>query len=219
MTLDGIRNPAGTMTVLPPEAIRHRETDHRVANSLQLISSLLSLQAKQAADASVRDALGAAVHRISAIGAVHKQLHQSGSLPSIDIARYLFDLADAIEQGVGNGSGRKQISAHVQGNMVSPDFAGMLGILVTELVINACKHAYAPDEPGDIDICLFFPKPREFRMEVRDYGGKANGYATAEPGGLGTRIIDALSCRLNATCAYQADDEGTRFLMHGPVLF
>src|SRR3546814_3343302 len=54
MTLDLIRDPAGTMTVLPPETITRREIDHRVANSLQLISSLLSLQAKQAADASVR---------------------------------------------------------------------------------------------------------------------------------------------------------------------
>src|SRR3546814_15298058 len=111
MTLDLIRDPAGTMTVLPPETITRREIDHRVANSLQLISSLLSLQAKQADDASVRDALGAAVHRIAAVSAIHKQLHQSGSHRSIDIACYLFDMADIIAPGFGGWPGRKQLNA------------------------------------------------------------------------------------------------------------
>lgn len=218
MTADVIREPAGIVTVLQPETLSRKEVDHRVANSLQLISSLLSLQARQAADPSVRDALGAAVHRIGAVGAVHKLLHRSSLPHSIDIARYLFDLADTIEQGFGSGLGRKQISAHVQGNIVSPDFASVLGILVTELVINACKHAYAPDEPGDIEICLFFPSQSEFLMEVRDYGGKTDRRVAGQPAGLGTRIIDALSTRLNASYGYDADDEGTRFLMRGSVL-
>ena len=223
MTADMIRESAGIVTVLQPETLGRKEVDHRVANSLQLISSLLSLQARQAADPSVRDALGAAVHRIGAVGAVHKLLHRSSLPHSIDIARYLFDLADTIEQGfgeqgVGSGLGRKQISAHVQGNIVSPDFASVLGILVTELVINACKHAYAPDEPGDIEICLFFPSQSEFLMEVRDYGGKTDRRAARQPAGLGTRIIDALSTRLNASYGYDADDEGTRFVMRGSVL-
>lgn len=218
MTADVIREPAGIVTVLQPETLSRKEVDHRVANSLQLISSLLSLQARQAADPSVRDALGAAVHRIGAVGAVHKLLHRSSLPHSIDIARYLFDLADTIEQGFGSGLGRKQISAHVQGNIVSPDFASVLGILVTELVINACKHAYAPDEPGDIEICLFFPSQSEFLMEVRDYGGKTDRRVAGQPAGLGTRIIDALSTRLNASYGYDADDEGTRFVMRGSVL-
>src|SRR3546814_4446504 len=90
-----------------------------------------------------------------------------------------------LEQGFGGGAGRKQISAHVQGQMVSADFACVLGILITELVINACKHAYAPDEPGEIEICLFFPAKSEFRMEVRDYGGKADDRRPVNPAGLG----------------------------------
>lgn len=218
MTPDVIRDPAGTMTVLSPETMTRREIDHRVANSLQLISSLLSLQAKQAADASVRDALGAAVHRIGAVSAIHKQLHQSGSQRSVDIACYLFDLAEIIEQGFGGGAGRKQISAHVQGRMVSADFASVLGILVTELVINACKHAYAPDEPGEIEICLFFPAKSAFRMEIRDYGGKADDREAVKPAGLGKRIIDAMCRKLDATYAYLSDEEGTRFLTSGVVL-
>lgn len=218
MTLDIIREPAGTMVVLPPETISHREVDHRVANSLQLISSLLSLQARRATDVSVRQALGAAAHRVDAVGAIHKQLHQSGSKGLIDIARYLFDLAETIEQGFGGGVGRKRISAHVQGQMVSPDFASVLGILITELVINACKHAYAPNEQGDVEICLFFPSRTEFRMEVRDFGGKSRDTKTAKRTGLGTSIIQAMCRKLNADYAFLADGVGTRCQVRGSIL-
>lgn len=217
MTPDIIREPAGTLVVPPSEAISHREADHRVANSLQLISSLLSLQARRSADECVREALGTAAHRVNAVGAIHKQLHQSGSRGSIDIARYLFDLAETIEQGFGGGIGRKRISAHVQGQMVSWDFASVLGILITELVINACKHAYAPDEQGDVEICLFFPSRTEFRMEVRDFGAKNREITAAKPSGLGTSIIQAMCLKLGADYARLADSEGTRCQIRGPV--
>lgn len=218
MTLDLIHEPAGGMVVLPAETISQRETDHRVANSLQLISSLLSVQARHTADESVRDALVTAIHRIGAVGAVHKQLHRARSPNAIDIATYLFDLAEAIEQTFCGGGGRKHISAHIQGRMVSADFASVLGILVTELVTNACKHAYAPDEPGDIEICLFFPARAAFRMEVRDYGGQPDDHQASRRPGLGTSIIDAMCCKLNATYAHVLDEEGTRFVANGRVL-
>src|SRR4051794_755982 len=216
MSLDKIREPAGTTTVLPPGTMRRQEADHRVANSLQLISSLLSLQARQSADVSVRDALGIAAHRIDAVGAIHKSLHQSGSLCSVDIAAYLFDLAATIEQSFG-GAGCKRILAHVQSGMVSPDFASALGIMVTELVINACKHAYAPGEEGDIEVRLSFPSRTQFRLEVRDFGGGYNHRAKAGPPGLGTTIIHAMCCKLDATFTYLANPAGTRFLAGGIV--
>jgi two-component sensor histidine kinase len=219
MTLDVISKPTGPMTVLPPETMSRREVDHRVANSLQLISTLLSLQARQATEASVRDALSVAAHRVQAVGAIHKHLQQSSSRRSIDIARYLFDLSETIEEGFGGGVGRKRISAHVQRQMVSPDFASVVGILITELVINACKHAYAPDEQGDIEICLFFPSRSEFRMEVRDFGsGRADAGECAARAGLGTSIIQAMCRRLDARFACLAGNEGTRCRVDGAVL-
>ncbi|HYX19830.1 MAG TPA: sensor histidine kinase [Thermoanaerobaculia bacterium] len=215
--MDVIREPAGATTVLPPDTIGRREVDHRVANSLQLVSSLLSLQAKQSSDPSVQDALGAAAQRVRAVGAIHKQLHQSSSPWSIDIAGYLCDLAETIEQGFGGGVGRKRISAHVQSQMVSPDFASVLGILVTELVINACKHAYAPGEQGDIEISLFFPSRNVFRLEVRDFGGSSGDVAFTRPGGVGASIIQAICRRLSAGCTYLPGDEGTRCRVTGDV--
>ena len=216
MTFDTIPEPAGTTRVLPPDTMRRQEVDHRVANSLQLISSLLSLQARQAADVSVRDALRIAAHRIDAVGAIHKALHQSGSLASIDIATYLFDLAETIGQGFG-GPGSTRILAKVESGMVSPDFASALGIMVTELVINACKHAYAPGEEGDVEVRFSFPSRSQFRLEVRDFGGRYNQRAKTRPPGLGTTIIHAMCCKLDASFTYLANPAGTRFLAGGAV--
>jgi len=101
--------------------------------------------------------------------------------------------------------------------MVSPDFASALGIMVTELVINACKHAYAPGEPGDIQVRLSFPTRTQFRLEVRDFGGGYNRQSRTGAPGLGTTIVNAMCCKLDATFTYLASRTGTRFLAGGAV--
>lgn len=217
MTLDVIRKPPAPAKVLPAEKISYQEIDHRVSNSLQLITSLLSVQAREAENISVREALEAAIHRICAVGTLHRQLCRSTSPRSVNIAGYLFDLAETIEESFGGSAMQKHISAHVQRRLVSPDFACVLGMLITELVINACKHAYAPDEPGDIEICLFFPTKSEFRMEVRDYGGEKGEGGSIKSLGLGISIIDAMCRRLDASYEFRVDSEGTRFLTNGIV--
>src|SRR3546814_17876652 len=99
--------------------------------------------------------------------------------------------------------------------MVSADFACVLGILITELVINACKHAYAPDEPGEIEICLFFPAKSEFRMEVRDYGGQADDRRPVNPASIGTGINNAKCRQVDAPYAYHHTYAGQRFMTKG----
>lgn len=156
-------------------------------------------------------------HRIDAVAAVHQQLYRSSSAHTVDIAPYLLDLTAKIGQGCSGSMARKQITTDIQSFEVPAEFASMLGILINELVINACKHAYAPDEAGDIDICLFFLNQSEFRMEVRDNGGIADVHKAPITSGLGMRIIDAMSRKLNAVHVHIADEEGTRFLMRGTV--
>jgi len=216
MTGDLSSRSANATIVVPVAPMRQQEIDHRIANSLQLISSLLAIQARETCDQLVCDSLRAAVCRIDAVAAVHQQLYRSSSAHTLDIEPYLLELTAKIEQGCSGGVARKQITADIQSFEVPADFASMLGILINELVINACKHAYAPDEPGDIDICLFFLNQSEFRMEVRDYG-IADVHKAPITSGLGMRIIEAMSRKLNAVHVHIADEEGTRFLMRGTV--
>lgn len=201
--------------VVPAPVWNEKEADHRVANGLQLVAALLGFQARQSVEPVVRDALVAAINRIAAVGWVHRQLCRSESRDTINIASYLIDLTASLEQSCG--ASRRQILAHAQSHFVTAEFANVIGIVVTELVMNACKHAYAPGEVGSVDICLFFPDPSEFQMEVRDYGGPSNMDGPAPEAGVGTRIINAMSRKLNAVYAYVPDNEGTRFYMRGIV--
>lgn len=217
MTGDVIGRFPDATIVAPGATIGHQEVDHRVANSLQMISSLLTIQARDTADQIVRDALESAVHRINAVAGVHQHLYRSSLAHSIDIAPYLLKLSSKMERCCGTGAVPRQINTHVQSHLVPADFASMLGIVINELVMNACKHAYAPDEPGEIDIVLFFPNRSEFLMEVRDYGGVADVQKIPLGSGMGMRVIDAIGRNLNAVHTHVADDEGTRFVMRGTV--
>jgi two-component sensor histidine kinase len=201
--------------IVPSPVWDGQEADHRVANSLQLVAALLGLQAKQSVAIVVWDALAAAINRIAAVGLVHRQLSQPGSHAAIDIGSYLVDLTTLLEQH--RGTGLHRILAHAQSRLVTAEFAKMIGVVVAELVMNACKHAYGPGESGSVDICLFFPKPSEFQLEVRDYGGPSTMDGSGPQAGVGTRIVNAMSRKLDTTYAYVPDDEGTRFYMHGIV--
>jgi len=216
MVIDAVCEVSGAEMMVPAEVMSHHEADHRVANSLHLVSALLGFQARQSVNPEVRDALAAAINRIFAVAGIHRQLCQSDSSDVVDIASYFVDLASALEQGCGGGVAQKRVLVHVKRQMVPAAFASAMGIVITELVMNACKHAYGPDEPGTVEVRIFFPTPTDFQMEVRDYGGPTALRPPVCPG-IGTRIIDVMSRKLNAVYAYVPDEEGTRFLMQGAV--
>jgi two-component sensor histidine kinase len=217
--MDAETLPATTDTaaIRPTRLARHQEADHRVSNSLQLVIALLSMQAREAADHRVQEALTAAARRIAAISAIHRQLSRSHAEDAVDIAAYLRELGRGLEDGLGSPRGRRRVSVHAQSRLVHPAFATVVGILVSELVMNACKHAYRQDEPGDIDVSLFFAEASRFILEVRDYGkGDGLGEPTGSAG-LGTDLIRAMSRGLGATCVYDRSHEGTRVTLRGVV--
>jgi two-component sensor histidine kinase len=196
---------------------RHHEADHRVSNSLQLVSALLSMQAREATDDRVREALATAVRRVTAIGEIHRQLYHSDTGDAVDIAAYLQSLGQQLEEGLGSAPKRQRVGVYAQSAQVHPAFATMLGILMSELVMNASKHAYEPHKPGAVDVCLVFAEPSQFILEVRDYGKGAQNNESPPPAGLGMHIIETLSRRLDATCVYERGPEGTRVTLRGVV--
>jgi two-component sensor histidine kinase len=210
------REPAGPMTILPA-TIDLQESDEQISDSLRLISAILALQARDSKDPDVFGALTAAMHRVSAIGAVHWQINRSNTGNVVDIAACLFEIALGLERGSSAGPARRQVRAHVEPAMVSAPFARALAQLMTELVMDACTRAYRPDQPGMVDVCLFFPQPSEFWMEVRDYGGVPDLHVSRQSEGLGAQLVELMSRRLDATCAYAHDPEGMRISVRGTV--
>lgn len=220
MTLDNTNcgsagPPARTTAVVSSDVALHHEANHRIANSLQLVSALLSSQGREIADPVARSALDLSVQRIAAIASVHRQLYLGGNLDAVDLGTYLLDLVAGLQAGFQAGVEHRRLHLNVDQLLVKPDFATTLGVIVTELVINACKYAYAPNEPGDVEIVFGITPFGRFSLDVRDQGvGRVSVPAHA---GLGSRIVELMSRRLGADGGYVARDAGTSFRITGPL--
>jgi two-component sensor histidine kinase len=181
------------------------EVNHRVANQLQLIAALISAEARTVADAGTVGVLERTRQRIVAVGAVHRQLHV-GSRSEVDLGEYLEDLAEQLSRTCGL---QRQVRIDADTVPVTADVATAFGILGTELITNACKHAYGADEPGDIFVLLRRQPDGAYRFTVEDRG---SGDGTAgRQAGLGSRLIHATVAKLGATAVWEDARPGTRF--------
>jgi two-component sensor histidine kinase len=176
-----------------------REVYHRVKNNLQVIDSIVTLQAKRLSDPEAKSALQSLRRRLYALGLVHQQLMSSADLKTFDVAPFLRELSENIIEGIG---GREiNLSVRAIPLDVGLDFAIPLGLLVTELVTNSLKHAF-PDGKGRIDVTLSRLDDGIMSLVVADNGA---GYDTLEASqkeraaGLGTALIDGLVSQLRAT--------------------
>ena len=164
------------------------EVNHRVGNSLQLVGAFLHMQASSSASAETRQALGEANRRVLAVAQVHRRLYATDDVQSVALGLYLRTLIDDIRdstdaQGIG-----ELLTVAADEVQIDPDSAVTIGIIVTELVINAMKHAY-PSGDGPIRVLLRAePDPERFRLLVEDDGvGRAR--ETGSPTGIGETII------------------------------
>jgi two-component sensor histidine kinase len=212
--LGGIRGPDTEVGPTPAADFVHEEVNHRLANSLQLISALISVEARDVSDPAAREALEATRRRIVAIAEVHRRLYPSGAEEWVDLAQYLEDLAADLERGFG---GYRRIEVLGRPAVLSPQRAAAVGVIVTEVVINACKHAYEPDEPGVVHIQVCSPRPDRFALEIRDYGRGRPSDGDLRVDGAGARIVDVMARHLGAEHAYLPIPQGTRFALSAPL--
>jgi light-regulated signal transduction histidine kinase (bacteriophytochrome) len=186
------------------------EVNHRVQNSLQLVSSFLGLQSRTSESPEVKFALGEARRRLSAVVLVHRRLYRGDQIQFIDASRYIQELcADAIAS-MGE-VWAKQISLDLAPVIISTDRAVTVGLVVTELIININKYAYA-GEPGSIEIRL--TEERNFlRLTIADRGV---GRLTFRKG-FGSRLMDGLVGQLGGTLTYSDNQPGLRATLLVPV--
>ena len=187
------------------------EVNHRVANSLALVGSLARLQANALQDEAARNALQEMQARIMAVANVHRRLYTSSDVRFVDMTSYLASLIDDLTAVLVNARQQRAISAHVDKGVHMPtDKTVSLGVIVTELVTNACKYAYRGDEPGEVRVILRRTESGSLCLMVEDDGKGWTGDGQVEGTGLGSQVVRAMASMLDSTVIYDAGHRGTR---------
>lgn len=186
------------------------EVNHRVANSLQLVSAFVHMQARALVDGNARAALEDTQRRIAAIAQVHKRLYTSDDVETVDMEEYLGALVGELEQTWSTPVSRRNLQLVAEPVKLATDKAVAVGIIVNELVSNACKYAYDAATPGDVRIVLSRETPDSFRLRVEDDGCGMPTDGVAHGTGLGSKIVRAMADTLRTAIEFDTGGPGTR---------
>ena len=182
--------------LLREKAVLLQEVQHRVANSLQIIASVLMQSARNVQSEETRTYLHDAHSRVMSIAAVQKQLAAS-RLGDVELRPYFTQLCESLGASMIRDHDRQTIEVHTDDSAVKADVSVSLGLIVTELVINALKHAFPGGRGGKISVDYLAHGPN-WTLSVGDDGvGMPEDLASATPG-LGTSIVEALARQLRA---------------------
>ena len=186
------------------------ELEHRIANSLQIIASIILLKAKAVQSEETRLHLHDTHKRVMSIAAVQRQLHASGATGTIQIAPYLTRLCEVLATSMIGDVRPISLQVVGEGGNATSRQAESLGLIATELVMNALKHAF-PDEKTEGRITVAYDTAgTNWKLSVSDNGvGKPDGVFAQGKTGLGTGIIKALAQQLGAQVETLAGPEGT----------
>ena len=190
------------------KAILVQEMQHRVANSLQIIASVLLQGARKVGSDESGDHLRDAHQRIMSVAAVQRQLAGS-EMGDVELRGYFTDLCRSIGDSMIRDRNRVSLKVSVDDSIASSGKSVSLGLIVTELVINALKHAFPKDREGLI-VVDYRAHGEGWTLMVCDDGvGMPKDLEAAKPG-LGTGIIQALSKQLGATVEQSDGKPGLR---------
>lgn len=193
-----------------------REIDHRVKNSLALVSGVLNLQTNASDDPAVKEALGQARDRISGIAQLHKHLHDAEQHNRIEIDAFLGSVVEALAGSTPSGIA------------VTTDFAAMtmdagrassVGMITTELVTNSLKHGRGddPERPLRIEVTLRRNGAGAVLSVIDDGVGGLPESVELDDAGLGTRLVHAMARSLNGALTTSRDGQRTTAELNFPI--
>lgn len=186
-----------------------REVNHRVGNSLQLVSTFISLQLRQIEDDGARNALKEAQARIEAVAHVHRRLYTSGDMSNVAMDEYLEGLVQELTQSLCPPS-KPCIHLMATPLRVSTDQAVSLGVVVTELVTNAVKYAYPVGPMGSIRVILAADSVEGRAVLTVEDDGPGMGDGVPKGTGLGGKIVAAMASGLRSAVEIDPEHKGVR---------
>jgi chemotaxis protein methyltransferase CheR len=189
------------------------EMQHRVANSLQIIASIIMMKAKAVDSEEVRHHLQDAHKRVVSVAAVQHHLHASvaaGSVDTVEVKPYLTTLCDALATSMISEGRSISLNVRGEGGSIKCRDAESLGLITTELVINSLKHAFGEQiKEGQITVA-FDVSGTDWKLSITDNGvGRPDGMFAQAKSGLGTGIVTALAKQLDAKLDTVSSPTGT----------
>jgi two-component sensor histidine kinase len=177
-----------------------REIHHRVKNNLQVICSLLSLQADHIKDRRAAEVFRDGQSRIRSMGLVHEALYRSQDLARIDFAAYIQSLVSNLFHSYNTDSTKIRLTTDVSDVSLSVNTAIPCGLIINELVSNSLKHAFPDGRQGDIHVALALDGDGRFTLMVSDNGiGYPDGMDFLNASSLGLQLVTTLAQQLEGT--------------------
>jgi two-component sensor histidine kinase len=200
--------------LLRQKEILLQEMRHRVVNSLQIIASILLLKARTVQSEETRLHLQDAHQRVMSVATIQQQLHATRHDEPIKLGPYLSRLCESLAASMIGDSRPISLKVYVDGGTATSTDAVSIGLIVTELVINALKHAFADNAATGLIAVAYEVAETNWRLVVSDNGiGKPEGPATP---GLGTSIVEALAKQLDGRVKIAMAADGTTVsITHG----
>ena len=186
------------------------ELKHRVGNSLQIIAAIILMKSRMVKSEETRLELQDAHNRVMSVAAVQRHLHVSGATGPIAMAPYLTTLCESLKSSMIGDYRPATLKVTCDAGSVTPREAVSLGLIVTELILNALKHAF-PDDRTDRQIAVGFDVAgTNWKLSVVDHGiGTPVGVFAQAKSGLGTSVINALAQQLDAKVDVVSAPQGT----------
>lgn len=194
-----------------------KEIHHRVKNNLQIISSLLSMQARKITDKKSHAIFVDSQNRVKSMALIHESLYQSSDLSQIDVDEYLRKLASHILRSYNLNSDRIRLIFSNSSLQISVEAAVPCGLIINELVSNALKYAFPDERSGEIAIALE-ATPQNFTLRCADNGvGLSPEFDIRQTDSLGLKIVRNLTDQLNGDLVIHTE-HGTTFEITFPRL-
>jgi two-component sensor histidine kinase len=192
------------------------EINHRIANSLQLVNAFLRLQVSGSVNAETKIALSNVMARVGAIGHVHRQLYSASDVRAIDLGPYIENLVAELGQAVGQTGSGTELKVEAEPISTTTDRAVSIGMIVTELVLNALKYAYPEGARGTVRVFCRNCENGALELTVEDDGQGLSPGAPAKGGGLGQRIVGIMAQKLQAKIVRDEAHRGVRTVIQIP---
>jgi two-component sensor histidine kinase len=195
-----------------------KEIHHRVKNNLQIISSLVSLQADTLTDERIREELNDVRDRVRSMALVHEKLYQTNDMASLDFAEYATSLMHTLWRSHSTLAVNVQIELAVEPVSLSIEAAVLCGLILNELASNALKHAFPNNSSGEVELGLKLdPATETVYLRIRDNGiGLPADFDWRQSESLGLRLVKILAGQLRGIVETETGP-GTEFKIIFPL--